>query len=312
MDPNKTNVACGLVNVGASCYMNAILQCLLSCDKFIDFLFALTFHQYNEHSFLQNIILVLKQLRHSKTFVYPSFLYDVVKKQFPPNEQHDMAEFLHFLFEKIHLERKRSIEIQVGGEARTDKEILKKKAYEHYKDTFEHDFSEINQFFYGQCFTTLSTNHYSFDAYNVLMVPLPESVQQCTVHDCLNLYFDDGKTKFWSLPPFLIIQLKRFSGSNKNNCNIRIENALYLQDYCHSDLSKENPCYELKAIAKHIGGVDAGHCFAECRRYNSSSSVWVRCDDLNLSHIESPLSDFAYLFFYERKNDIVTIDNGEF
>ena len=301
MDLTKINTACGIVNVGASCYMNAILQCLLSCETFIEFLFSLTFQEYDNQSFLQNLIIVLKQLRHSKSFVTPSTLYEIVKKRFPPNEQHDMAEFLHFLLDKIHMDLKRSIKIHVGGEARSEKESMRKKAYEHYKVTFENDFSEINQYFYGQSVTTLSEEHFSFDAYNIMIVPIPEEATQCTIHDCLKLYFDEGKTKLWSVPPIIIIQLKRFKGNLKNNCSIPLERTLNLQDYCYSDLAIEKPSYILKGIAKHIGGVDAGHCFAECCRDNNA---WVRCDDLNLARIESPFCEFSYMFFYEKAKTV--------
>ena len=95
-------VPCGLRNVSGSCYMNSLLQTLFFTPPLVECLFK-NFHQSKPTDLVTNEFFNLMQLLASKQFssLDPSIFKQIFghfQCEFLTNEQHDVHEFLLYLF----------------------------------------------------------------------------------------------------------------------------------------------------------------------------------------------------------------------
>ena len=117
--------------------------------------------------------------------------------------------------------------------------------------------------------------------------------------------------KFWSLPPILTFQLKRFSyRGGKNNAFINFPiDYLDMQEFVHlKNTDNETTVYKLQSVINHIGNMQNGHYFTYC--YDIFSDKWHKYDDENTSEINQNrvVSLSAYILTYIRRDLI--IDNS--
>ena len=110
--------------------------------------------------------------------------------------------------------------------------------------------------------------------------------------------------RFFKLPQYLIIQLKKFqnsagifySSNEKKNCFIKYPiNNLDLSYY--SENNEENKQkYDLYGVIEHYGEISEGHYTAICK----VNDIWVLFNDSVLSRINDPVTSNAYLLFYRK------------
>ncbi|XP_049622696.1 ubiquitin carboxyl-terminal hydrolase 15-like [Suncus etruscus] len=114
------------------------------------------------------------------------------------------------------------------------------------------------------------------------------------------------KLDLWSLPPVLVIHLKRFSYSEHTREKLDI-----LVDFPKSDLDMSEflispnagPCrYNLIAVSNHYGVIGGGHYTAFAK--NKDDGKWYYFDDTNVSTASEDkiVSKAAYLLFYQRQD----------
>jgi len=109
-----------------------------------------------------------------------------------------------------------------------------------------------------------------------------------------------------SLPPVLIIHLKRFQYTTIYRDKITSLVNFPLRDF---DLSRfvvdpaKPPIYDLYAISNHIGGMSGGHY--TCYALNQMDNVWYKLDDSHCTSILDPsfiVTPNAYLLFYKLRD----------
>ncbi|NP_001121498.1 ubiquitin carboxyl-terminal hydrolase 15 [Xenopus tropicalis] len=116
------------------------------------------------------------------------------------------------------------------------------------------------------------------------------------------------KLDLWSLPPVLVVHLKRFSYSRYMRDKLDT-----LVDFPISDLDMStfliNPnagpcCYNLIAVSNHYGGMGGGHYTAFAK--NKDDGKWYYFDDSSVSTAseEQIVSKAAYVLFYQRQDTI--------
>ncbi|MGH0161487.1 UNVERIFIED_CONTAM: hypothetical protein FKN15_041043 [Acipenser sinensis] len=116
------------------------------------------------------------------------------------------------------------------------------------------------------------------------------------------------KLDLWSLPPVLVVHVKRFSYSRYMRDKLDT-----LVDFPISDLDMSEflinpnagPCrYDLIAVSNHYGGMGGGHytAFAKCK----DDDKWYYFDDSSVSTAseEQIVSKAAYVLFYQRQDTI--------
>ncbi|XP_066580376.1 ubiquitin carboxyl-terminal hydrolase 15 isoform X2 [Amia ocellicauda] len=116
------------------------------------------------------------------------------------------------------------------------------------------------------------------------------------------------KLDLWSLPPVLVVHLKRFSYSRYMRDKLDS-----LVDFPISDLDMSEflinpnagPCrYDLIAVSNHYGGMGGGHYTAFAK--NKDDNKWFYFDDSSVSPAseEQIVSKAAYVLFYQRQDTI--------
>lgn len=275
---------CGLRNIGNSCYMNAVLQCLCAVDN----------HSLDPHgsdSLVAEYERLVSALRYSRNGVItPSRFKRAVGKldvQFRGTDQQDAHEFLVFLLEEM---KQNGVWRDRGAVERLSLVIL------------------VSQL---RC-CTCSHVSFSTEPFNCLSLQIPNRTNSTlSVIDCLSSFFDTeeisvdqkwrcetckavstGKKQLLvdSFPKLLVIHLKRFQLSNgqlqKNSARMTVPSGVLMGQHK----------YSLTAVVKHSGSRTSGHYVAEVKHGNR----WFSCNDASVKEVRrdrTPCSKVFLLFF---------------
>ncbi|XP_032078068.1 ubiquitin carboxyl-terminal hydrolase 15 isoform X2 [Thamnophis elegans] len=116
------------------------------------------------------------------------------------------------------------------------------------------------------------------------------------------------KLDLWSLPPVLVVHLKRFSYSRYMRDKLDTLVDFPINDLDMSEFlinPNAGPCrYNLIAVSNHYGGMGGGHYTAFAK--NKDDGKWYYFDDSSVSTAseEQIVSKAAYVLFYQRQDTI--------
>ena len=326
----------GLQNLGNTCYMNSVLQCLSH---------LLTFHPKNNNFFNEcknlnsglmyewfnfqtkmwsnennNVLTTISILR--------SFQKECVKNDlyFENFNQNDVDEFLTLFLDLLHKDIKKNVKINLKNKD-LNKESSKiiVKGYETWKNFYENDYSYIVENFYSQLLTlNICPECYYFtsshDPIQVISLEIPPNAE--TIYDCLDKYIqkeilDENnkwtcdkcskkvcshkKTMLFKSSDVLIILLKRYdSNMRKKNNFIKYPLNLNLEKYNKNYGTKKSNIYSLNGFCIHSGSLGGGHYYAVSK--NNLNQNWYEYNDTNVNkiQIENVINYTPYLFFYKR------------
>ncbi|XP_008201637.1 ubiquitin carboxyl-terminal hydrolase 2 isoform X2 [Tribolium castaneum] len=249
--PIKTQGLNGLKNIGNTCFMNSVIQCLSNTKTLLEYL--LQDHYVNDintttsamkGSLIKAFAEVIKKLWSqdaSDRVVNTSSLKSQIQRfapRFIGYAQQDAQEFLRYLLEGLHEDVNRVKEkpkpiITEIDEKLTDSE----KSAESWNRYLRMDNSKIVDYFVGQLKSTLKCTHcghcsVTFDPFWDLSLPIPQRAGQVRLAQCLDSFTReetlDGDEKptcskckerrkctksftIQKFPKILVIHLKRFS-----------------------------------------------------------------------------------------------------
>ncbi|XP_062404817.1 ubiquitin carboxyl-terminal hydrolase 8 [Sardina pilchardus] len=238
----------GLRNLGNTCYMNSILQCLCNTPVMADYFNK---NRYQEDINRANILghkgevaeefgVIMKALWSGqyKCITPRDFKVTIgkINEQFSGYEQQDSQELLLFLMDGLHEDLNRA----------DNRKRYKEEANDHLDDVKAAELawgkhkllnsSIIVSLFQGQFKSTVQclTCHRksrTFEAFMYLSLPLASS-NKCSLQECLKLFSKEErltdankvfcrhckahrdstkKLEIWKVPPILLVHLKRFS-----------------------------------------------------------------------------------------------------
>jgi len=309
----------GLRNIGNSCYLNSVLQCLLHCEPLRSYIVNGTFKRE-----IQSKSKTRGKLATETNRLFTDLLDGqtgdprLVKSQvnafsglFRGTAQEDAQEFLRWYLEGLHEDVQR-----VTSKPRITEEAT--SAHMAWRQYTSRESSAIVDKCVGQLKSSLTCDHCGYvskvwDPFWDLSVPIPRSAT--SINDCL-LEFQreeilDGSEKpkceqcktrrkmrkkfeIEKAPQVLVIHLKRFgdaTGWSRSKITADIKFPV--------DFNLERQSYSLRAVCNHSGGVGGGHYIA----YGKTDDGWFEYNDSMVSRInESRIqSRDAYLLFYTAK-----------
>lgn len=330
----------GLLNIGATCYINTLIQCLMSCQYFREFILSNDY--FNRISNDKKIYLV-KELQsifdsmwiQSNSLNPKRFLNTLhIKFDFiEVNRQNDIHEIFLLIINKINEEIKIKYKFKENiNDSNTDLLKLKNKCSFKWFEILKNEYSEINELMYYHAISQIICGncnhiHHNHDISCIMDIELNNlSNEKCNLYDCIHNHIDkiylnsddDSKwkcdqcnkfsksekvIKYWKLPPTLVICLKRFAYNKSSRVMNKINTYVDIPldiDLSIFVLSNNGNNYKLNAVSCHIGGIDSGHYYSLVFNKNN----WVLIDDTNLKIISE--TDFknhllnAYMLFYSK------------
>ncbi|BES94801.1 ubiquitin carboxyl-terminal hydrolase [Nesidiocoris tenuis] len=335
---NNSNGLSGLRNLGNTCFLNSVVQCLSNTKLLREFLLSRDYVSEirtsdNRGSLIKSFGDVVTELWSDEGKVINTSAFKSQIQRYAPRfmgyNQQDAQEFLRYLLEGLHEDINR-VAVKPKNLPEIDDDLSESvKASEAWKQYLRIDNSRIVDLFVGQLKSTLmctTCQHASttFEAFWDLSLPLPNSMSNSTIRlsQCLEHFTKeevlDGHemptcskcktrrkcTKRFSIqkfPKILVLHLKRFSPSERyRKLSATVDFPLTNLDMSAYSSTKQSSTYNLYAVSNHSGTAYSGHYTAYC--LHSGTGQWYEFNDSRVSSISprNVVSSEAYLLFYEQ------------
>ncbi|XP_049538327.1 ubiquitin carboxyl-terminal hydrolase 8 isoform X1 [Anopheles darlingi] len=316
----------GLKNLGNTCYMNSILQCLSNTyflnEFFHDASFKMRLNRNNktQGKIGEEVAAVIKALwtGQYKCIASKNLRYVVgqYERQFGGIEQQDSHEFLTILMDWLHSDLQ-TIQMQISTSL--DQLPPSEKAWiEHFKGKG----SYISELFYGQIKSTVKCTRChnesaTYESFSNLSLELPQDSNICYLENCLDMYFNGEEVRGWHcpkcksnqdaikkldisrLPSIMVIHFKRFYADPETAATIYRKKQTLVK-FPLNDLNmtrylartEVNRNKRLTTFRYHLYGVSNHYGSMESGHYtafclNNIHQKWFKFDDYNVSSIDA-------------------------
>ncbi|XP_034023655.1 ubiquitin carboxyl-terminal hydrolase 2a isoform X1 [Thalassophryne amazonica] len=329
----------GLKNLGNTCFMNSILQCLSNTHSLRDYCLHNSHRRDLNNNSRTNTALMEEFAKLMQTIwtsssneaVSPSEFKTQIQRyapRFVGYNQQDAQEFLRFLLDGLHNEVNRVTVRPRGTAEDVDHLPDEEKGKKMWSKYLEREDSKIVDLFVGQLKSSLTCSYCGFcstvfDPFWDLSLPIAKKgYGEVSLMDCMRFFTKedvlDGDEKptcyrckarrrctkkftIQKFPKILVLHLKRFSEARRTSKLSTFVN-FPSKDLDLREFASENSMnavYNLYAVSNHSGTTMGGHYTAYCR--NPNSGEWYTFNDSRVTPMSSSQvrSSDAYVLFYE-------------
>ncbi|XP_044473498.1 ubiquitin carboxyl-terminal hydrolase 25-like isoform X2 [Mangifera indica] len=334
-DKRKRGPPLGLRNLGNSCYLNSVLQCLTYTPPLANFCLNL------QHSSLCDLARdcpfcmlekrIVRSLSLDSTLDAPAKIQSCLRifaEHFRGGRQEDAHEFLRYVIDACHNTCLRLKKLKRKG---GDRETVNGSAGSNSSS------SVVKEIFGGALQSQvkcLSCGAESNKVDEIMDISL-DILHSGSLKDAMHKFFQpevlDGNNKYkcenckklvaarkqmsiLKSPNILVIQLKRFEGifGGKIDKTIAFEEIMFLSSFMCKASRDPQPEYKLFGTIVHSGfSPDSGHYYAYIK---DAVGRWYCCNDsyVSLSTLQEVLSEKVYILFFSRANQRPESANGTF
>ena len=338
----------GLQNIGATCYMNATLQCLFNIPQLQNFFFNNMNNIINTNAYLSkefgNVLINLYDKNNNKKDYAPKEFKELISTMnplFKGVQANDSKDLILFLYENMH--RELNIKKNYIPENNLPFELQKFR-----KDYYSQNNSIIQEIFYNEhvtfnCCQNCKYTVINYGVQNMLIFPLektrlnlikkyPTGFISVNLEDCFEefsnpdymtgdnqIYCNNCKlltnscysTKIHTSPKIMTIILNRGKG-NEFDVNFDFPLSINIKNYVYAQ--NQFTEYDLISVLAHVGESSmSGHFFSYCK--SNIDGCWYKYNDSIVNkcdNYEYEIKNIGlpYVLFYERR-DYNNINNGK-
>ncbi|XP_056612606.1 ubiquitin carboxyl-terminal hydrolase 2a isoform X1 [Triplophysa dalaica] len=330
----------GLRNLGNTCFMNSILQCLSNTQSLRDYCLHNSHRRDLNNNNRTNTALMEEFAKLIQTMwtssssevVSPSEFKTQIQRyapRFVGYNQQDAQEFLRFLLDGLHNEVNRVTVRPRANMEDFDHLLDEEKGKKMWAKYLEREDSKIVDLFVGQLKSSLTCSECGycstvFDPFWDLSLPIAKGYGEVSLMDCMRLFTKedvlDGDekptcyrckarrrcTKKFTLqkfPKILVLHLKRFSEARVRTSKLSTFVNFPLKDLDLREFASDRSggaVYNLYAVSNHSGTTMGGHYTAYC--CNPENGEWYTYNDSRVTPMSASQvrSSDGYVLFYER------------
>jgi len=313
----------GLSNLGNTCYLNSIVQCLSQTLKLTEHLIV----GQSTHCLINNsreskiglvisYIRLLSQLWYNNTKVDHQYLKNFVQsflKHFSQGvhfRQNDAHETLLFILDTIHTLLSKKVTYKITGRVESDIDNYMLQSIKEWKEHYKNTHSYIIDLFGGQeqlkiqCLncnkvtkryptsltTILNLTDDTNDLYDCLdhltHVEQLEKNNEWQCEHCKAYTQAHKKIGFWKLPEIFVITLNRFVFNGRNyvkNDKFISFPLTNLTMQPYLSIIHDHYKYDLYAVSCHTGKTNGGHYYSYC--LDQSTNKWYCFNDDDVQEV---------------------------
>jgi len=266
LNNNEHNKRSGLLNIGATCYINTLIQCLLSCPVFRNFILSKDyFNRINNDTdlyLIKELYSIFESMWVDGNSLNPKRFLNTLRVKFDyieVNQQNDVHEIFLLIINKLNEEIKidyNSINLDMNFHNNSENGIekLDNVCKEKWFELFKNEYSELSEIMYNHSISQIMCGsceyiHHNHEISCIMDIELSKLGNKTPLKTCIqkhiekiylnsnddnkwkcdkcNIYIKSEKViKYWNLPEVLVICLKRFGYDKKTNLMKKINTLI--------------------------------------------------------------------------------------